>query len=138
MSELGMAMPTEAEWAAFVAIDWADRKNFWRLQVAGSEQSEAGELENTPEAVEVWAASLQQRFGGRPIAVCLEQSRGGLVYMLPSTRTWFCFPFTPLPRRGTGKRSRLPVPRLIRAIRPRCWICCGAIGNVCGRWSQTR
>jgi hypothetical protein len=25
---------------------------------------------------------LQQRFGGRPIAVCLEQARGALVYML--------------------------------------------------------
>jgi hypothetical protein len=30
----------------------------------------------------VWAADLQQRFGGRPIAVILEQSRGALVYML--------------------------------------------------------
>jgi hypothetical protein len=30
-------------------------------------------LDNTPEAVEVWAVNLQQRFGGRPIAVILEQ-----------------------------------------------------------------
>jgi len=82
MSEPLTPTPSEPEWAAFAAIDWADQKNFWRLLSAGSRQSEVGELDNTPEAVEVWAANLQQRFGGRPIAVILEQSRGALVYML--------------------------------------------------------
>jgi hypothetical protein len=38
----------------FAAIDWADQKNFWRLRPAGSHKEEHGELENTPEAVEVW------------------------------------------------------------------------------------
>jgi hypothetical protein len=59
-----------------------DQKNFWRLAAAGSQKHEQGEWENTPEAVAAWAADLQQRFGGRPIAICLEQSRGALVYML--------------------------------------------------------
>ena len=54
--------PSEPEWAALAAIDWADQKNFWRLLPAGSRQSESGELDNTPEAVEVWAANLQQAF----------------------------------------------------------------------------
>jgi transposase len=82
MSEAVASAPSEEAWAAFAAIDWADQKHFWRLVPAGCEQQEYGDLENTPEAVEVWAATLQQRFGGRPIAVCLEQSRGALVYML--------------------------------------------------------
>jgi transposase len=73
---------SEPQWAAFAAIDWADKKNYWRLLPAGSERSEVGELGNTPEAVERWAATLQARFSGRPIALCLEQSRGPLVYML--------------------------------------------------------
>src|SRR5436190_10736697 len=58
----------EPEWAAFAAIDWADQKHFWRLAPVGSNQQEYGDLENTPEAVEVWAMQLQDRFGGRPIA----------------------------------------------------------------------
>src|SRR5262245_58844448 len=73
------AMPevkSEPEWAAYVAIDWADQKHYWRLVPAGSQQHEQGELPNTPEAVATWAAGLQQRFAGRPIAVCLEQARG--------------------------------------------------------------
>src|SRR5262249_20512755 len=63
------AMPvakSEPEWAAYVAIDWADQKHYWKLVPAGSQQQEQGELQNTPEAVETWAAGLQQRFGGRP------------------------------------------------------------------------
>ena len=77
-----VAALSEPEWAASAAMDWADQKNFWRLLPAGSRQAEDGELDSTPEAVEVWAANLRQRFGGQPIAVILEQTRGPLVYML--------------------------------------------------------
>ena len=60
MSNTVAAEPSEPEWAALAAIDWADQKNFWRLLPADRRKSEAGELDNTPEAVEVWAANLQQ------------------------------------------------------------------------------
>lgn len=95
MSESLPSAPSEPSWAAFAAIDWADQKHFWRLLPAGSQQSEIGELENTPEAVEIWAAGLAQRFGGRPIAVCLEQSRGALVYMLTKYPHLVLFPVHP-------------------------------------------
>ena len=95
MSDALTAAPSEAEWAAFVAMDWADQKNFWRLLPAGWRRSEAGVLENTPEAVDVWAAGLQQRFGGRSIAVIVEQSRGALVYMLTKYPHLVLFPVHP-------------------------------------------
>ena len=40
-----------------------------------------GELLNTLEAIQVWAAELARRSGGRPIAVALEQSRGAVIAM---------------------------------------------------------
>jgi transposase len=96
MSESVPISAPEPEWAAFAAIDWADQKNFWRLLPVGSQRSEEqGELDNTPEAVEAWAASLQQRFDGRPVAVCLEQSRGPLVYMLMKYPHLVLFPVHP-------------------------------------------
>jgi transposase len=95
MSELLTAASPEPEWAALAAIDWADQKHFWRLLPAGSAQAEHGEIANTPEAVEVWAAGLQQRFAGRPIAVCLEQTRGALVYMLTKYPHLVLFPVHP-------------------------------------------
>ena len=67
--------PSTIEFAAFVALDWADQKHAWAFQVAGEARVQYGELENTPEAVQIWASELEQRFGGRPIAVALEQDR---------------------------------------------------------------
>jgi transposase len=85
----------EPEWAAFVAIDWADQKHYWQLVAAGSQKQERGQLDHTPEAVTAWAADLNERFGGRPIAVCLEQSRGSLVYMLLKFPHLVLFPVNP-------------------------------------------
>jgi hypothetical protein len=95
MSDSLPSVTTEREWAAFAAIDWADQKHFWRLVPADSQHAEQGELDNTPEAVEVWATALERRFGGRPIAVCLEQKRGALVYMLAKYAHLVLFPVHP-------------------------------------------
>jgi transposase len=76
------APPVEPEFAAFVGLDWGDQKHCWALAPAGSEIPETGELNHTPEDVELWAIRLRERFVGRPIAVVLEQKRGAVVYML--------------------------------------------------------
>ena len=85
----------EAEFAAFVAIDWADQKHAWTLQAGGLSAREAGEIDHTPEAMEVWASKLRLRFGGRTIAVALEQSRGPLVFMLTKYDHLVIFPVHP-------------------------------------------
>src|SRR5712691_2977489 len=82
----------EPQFAAFVGIDWADQKHVWCLQAAGSQKRESGELEHSPEAVEVWVAELCQRFAQGPIAVALEQSRGALVFMLSKYERLHLFP----------------------------------------------
>ena len=86
----------ELEFAAFVAIDWADQTHYWSLRVAGSKQIERGAVENTPEAVEVWAAQWNARFESRPIAVALEQRRGPLVAMLSKYQQLHLYPVHPL------------------------------------------
>src|SRR6202165_5621754 len=85
----------EVEFAAFVGIDWADQKHAWALHIPGHRDVERGDLDNTPEAVEVWAAELARRFGGRPIAVALEQSRGALLFMLIKYAHLVLFPVHP-------------------------------------------
>ena len=91
-----MQANAEPEFAAFAAIDWADQKHFWMLAPAESLNApESGELPNTPEAVNTWAAELAVRFGGRPIAVCLEQSRGPLVFMLMKYAHLVLYPVHP-------------------------------------------
>jgi transposase len=85
----------EPEYAAFVALDWADQKHDWQMVAAGSQKREKGEFDNTPEALAAWVANLSERFGSRPIAVSLEQSRGSLVYMLLKFPQLVLFPVHP-------------------------------------------
>lgn len=76
------SQPAIAEFAAFVAIDWADQKHVWKMYVPETDTFESGELIHRPEAVEAWALALAQRWGGRPVALALEQARGPLFHML--------------------------------------------------------
>ncbi len=82
----------EPQFAAFVGIDWADRKHVWCLQEAGSAKRESGELEHKVETVEAWVAELCQRYGHRPIAVAVEQVKGALVFMLNKYECLHIFP----------------------------------------------
>jgi transposase len=85
----------EEQFAAFVAIDWADEKHAFCLQVAGQKQKETGTLEQKPELIGAWLATIRERFGGRPIAVALEQSRGALIHALLSYDFLVIFPIHP-------------------------------------------
>jgi transposase len=73
---------TQNNYAAFLAIDWADQKHVFSLQVAGQTKKESGTLEQKPEIIGPWVAKLRERFGGRPVAVAVEQSRGALLSAL--------------------------------------------------------
>jgi transposase len=85
----------EIQYAAFLAIDWADQKHVWSMQEASSSARERGEVEHMPEAIEAWIAQISQRFAGRPIAVAVEQTRGALVFMLSKYEQLHIFPVPP-------------------------------------------
>ena len=85
----------KSDFAAFVAIDWADQKHAWALQTANSLARQAGNIDHTPEAIGIWATELRLRFEGRPIAVAVEQSRGPLVFMLSKYEHLVIFPVHP-------------------------------------------
>jgi transposase len=84
-----------SEFAAFIGIDWADRKHDVCLQAAGSNKQELSVLPHRPESIAQWAEGLQRRFGGRPIAVCLELAKGPLVYALQRYAFLVLFPVNP-------------------------------------------
>jgi len=80
---------------AFLALDWADEKHAFRLQGVGQSQIETGTLEQKPQVLGPWVAKLRERFGGRPIAVGLEQSRGGLIHALMAYDFLVLYPIHP-------------------------------------------
>ena len=90
-----MAKPETVEFAAYVGIDWADRKHDICLQVADRTEREYLVLEHRPEAIEEWANALRSRFGNRQVAVCLEQRKGPLIYALTKYEHLTLFPVNP-------------------------------------------
>src|ERR1022692_3806680 len=90
-------VPPEAEedFAAWVAIDWADKKHVWALQETGSSRRQPGEIEASPEAVDAWVSELLLRFPGRRIAVALEQKRGALLCLLSKYAALVLYPVHP-------------------------------------------
>lgn len=83
------------DYAAFIAIDWADRQHVFSLQVAGQSTKETGTLEQKPEVIGPWVAKLRERFGGRPVAIAVEQSRGALIHALLSYDFVVIYPLHP-------------------------------------------
>ena len=86
---------SEPNFAAFVALDWADEKHAVALRVAGQTHTEHSTLEHKPEALTEWIAGLRQRFAGRPVAVILEQKRGALLYALQPHDFLVLYPINP-------------------------------------------
>src|SRR5215470_20155409 len=90
-----MNSATDLEYAAFVGIDWADRKHDVCLQAVGSSQREFSELAHRPESIVQWVRELRARFAGRAVAVCLELSKGPLVYALQQYDFLVLYPVNP-------------------------------------------
>ena len=83
------------ELAAFIGLDWADEQHAVCLQEAGATRREALKLDQTPEALQAWIQQLRARFGGRPVAIAVEQARGALIYALMHVDFLQLYPVNP-------------------------------------------
>jgi len=88
-------MQEQSEFAAFIGVDWADRKHDICLQAADAEAVELSVIEHRPKAIEDWARGLRDRFAGQRIAVCLELSQGPIVSALLEHDIFVIFPVNP-------------------------------------------
>ena len=84
-----------SDFAALLGIDWADQKHDLCLIDTASGRREASVLPHSPQAIDEWATALRARYGGQPVAVCLEQSRGPLIYALLKYDFITFFPVNP-------------------------------------------
>jgi len=88
-------MNPKLDCAAFVGVDWGDQEHaFFVLPTDGSSVS-CDSVKQTPETIAAWVAQLRQQFGGRPVAVCLEQSRGALIFALMQYEFLLLCPLNP-------------------------------------------
>lgn len=81
--------------AAFVGIDWADKQHEVKMYVVETGQVETHKLKQEPESLSDWVQGLRKRFGGRKVAVAVEQRRGALVYALMTYEFLILYPVNP-------------------------------------------
>jgi transposase len=91
-----------APFAALVGLDWGHGAHAIALQAGGVTGPETSTLEHSAELLHQWLDQLEQRFGGRPVAVAIESSKGAAVYALME-RPWITvYPIHP----ATSSRCR--------------------------------
>lgn len=100
-------MNSPPEFAAWIGLDWADRTHFVCLCPSGQTTPEQLVLPQQPDAIHRWAAQLRVRFGGRPVALALEQSRGPLLYALMQYDFFVLYPVNPQALASYRKAFRL-------------------------------
>lgn len=88
-----MEHPTQ--FAALIGIDRSDAKHDVCLVDTATGEQELSAISHTPEALDEWARSLRTRFGSAPVAICLEQSRGPLIYALLKYDFLVLYPINP-------------------------------------------
>jgi transposase len=86
--------PTEAV-AAWIGLDWADQQHVGCLYDVASGQQESFTLESSAEAIPLGLAQLRQRYGGRRVAIVLEQRRGALIHALLGCDFVMLYPINP-------------------------------------------
>jgi transposase len=83
------------DFAAYLGIDWADRKHDLCLLDVSTGEKICLVLKHTPEAIAEYFTALRTRYEGRQIAVGLEQARGPLLYALLQYDFLVLYPLNP-------------------------------------------
>ncbi len=83
------------DFAALIGLDWASQQHALCLYDCATGKRESSTLEHAPEAIAQWAHGLEQRFGGRKIALCLEQAKGALINALLEYSFLVLYPINP-------------------------------------------
>jgi transposase len=83
------------QYAAYLGIDWADKKHDLCLVDGASGSQSKQVLAHTPQAIAEYFTNLRRRYPGQLIAVGLEQSRGPLLFALLQYDFLVLYPLNP-------------------------------------------
>jgi len=83
------------EYAAYVGWDWADKEHELAIEDASSGRRSRKKVAGSPGALHEWAAEMRLEYGGRPIAVGIETSRGAVVAALMNYDHIVLYPLNP-------------------------------------------
>ena len=80
---------------AWIGLDWGHKEHAFVLQECAGPVQE-GTLAHAAESLHAWLRDLEQRFGGRPVALALEASRGAVIHALVQYPWLTLYPINPI------------------------------------------
>ena len=83
------------ELAAYIGLGWADRTHAVCLESVDESILDQFELEQKPEAIHAWVGQLREQFGGRPVGIAIEQTKGALIHALMNYEFIVLYPINP-------------------------------------------
>jgi hypothetical protein len=90
-------MKEQEQIVAWMGVDWADQgHHVWEYNV-GTGGKENYTVQHSAESLQEWLSAVRSRYAGKPVAVVVEQARGGLVYALMNTDFIVIYPVNPQP-----------------------------------------
>jgi len=80
---------------AWLGWDWGDKEHAFCLALAESSKLEKGKIIHSAESLHGWLKQLEERLGGRPVAVALESNRGALLHVFAQYAWLSIYPVNP-------------------------------------------
>jgi hypothetical protein len=80
---------------AWIGLDWGHKQHAFALQDR-SGHSERGPLVHTSENLHQWLRQIGRRYGGRPVALAIEASRGAVIHALLNYAWLTIYPINPI------------------------------------------
>lgn len=80
---------------AWIGLDWGHQQHAFALQDR-SGHSERGPLVHSSENLHQWLRQIGQRYGGRPVALAIEASRGAVIHALLNYAWLTIYPINPI------------------------------------------
>lgn len=80
---------------AWIGLDWGDKEHAFALHDAAG-KSELGTLTHSAENLHQWLKELGERYGGRPVALAIEASRGAVIHGLLEYPWLILYPINPI------------------------------------------
>jgi hypothetical protein len=106
--------PLAATPVAWIGFDWGDKEHAFAWQDQTGHQERA-KLEHTAENLHGWLKGLAERYGGRPVALAIEASRGAVIHVLLQYAWLIVYPVNPVTSaryrkafRPSGAKDDLP------------------------------
>lgn len=106
--------PPALEPQAWIGLDWGDKEHAFALQDRSGLQ-EKGKIEHSAENLHQWLKKIGERYGGRPVALAIEASRGAVIHALLAYAWLIIYPVNPVTSaryrsafRPSGAKDDLP------------------------------